>query len=130
MLTPSTFIRNLSMAKEPRRNLNLSADNTGTIPRQPPHQRNPSPSPQHGLPSRPSPGRIGPSHGSPPNALRPGQGQNGIVGPRPLTGGSQGHGSYGSGHSGSYESRPPHTLSKDSKDGEKKDKKKKKFGMF
>lgn len=148
MITPTSFIRELSRTRESRQNLNLAMDQTRSIPRhhsdhsqqqQPPHQ---TPSHPQGNPApRPSQGRMAPPQGIP-SSMRPGSGhgsqsRNGAVGgPRPIPGQPRSppaHVVHGPGHG-----TPPPTLgsqhqqipSKDSKDGDKKEKKKKKFGMF
>jgi syntaxin-binding protein 1 len=149
MITPSTFIRELSRTRESRQSLNLAMDKTRSIPQQQqPQQPYPTqggvpPGAQTGLPSRPSAGRMGPPQGIP-SQMRPGSGhgsRNGLGGPRPMGGGGgprspPPHVAHGPGHAvtpvnshGSYH-RP--TSSGGTKDGEKKEKekKKKKLGLF
>jgi len=151
MITPSTFIRELSRTRESRQTLNLSMDQMRSIPQsqQPQLQYQPQGSvptgaAQSGLPSRPSAGRMGPPQNIP-SQMRPGSGhgsRNGLSGPRPMGGAGGGprspppHVAHGPGHAitpatshGSYH-RP--TSSGGGKDGEKKDKekKKKKLGLF
>lgn len=134
MLTPASFIRELSRAREPRKNLNLCMDQMRTPPA---HQMQPyhsTPFPQDRLPPRPSAGRMGPPQAIP----QPGRSgadhgsRNGAVGgPRPLPGESRppmNQRAQSPGHGVLPGTSNEPSTGKDSKDGDKK--KKKKFGMF
>jgi len=142
MLTPNSFIRELSRLRESRQSLNLTMDQVRTMTR--PDQQHHSAQP--GLSAHPGQERMPPQ--SMPSALRPAGeygGRNGAGGnPRSYQGAprspgqiahapghvssqSSSHGSHGSHQHGSNHR---HTSSMDSKDGDKKEKKKKKLGLF
>jgi syntaxin-binding protein 1 len=142
MITPTTFLRELSRARESRQNLKLTIDAV----RAPPPTRQIDPvSQQRTLPpptaqSRPPQGRMGMSPPSaPPGSLRPGPTQpsrNGAPGgPRPIPEQSRSpprNVAHGPGHGVSHEAshRPSPSVASDGKEGDKEKKKKKKFGMF
>lgn len=137
MITPSSFVRDLSKSRNSRQELKLAMDQVRAMP--PPAQRmDPLQAP------RPSAAAARmPSSQTVPSAMSSSGGRNGaggVGGPRPVptsrgyssgpaspthTAHGPGHGVYpgsGSGHQKSS--------SKDSKEGDKKDKKKKKLGIF
>jgi syntaxin-binding protein 1 len=139
MLTPTSFLRELSRTRESRQKLNLAMDAIRTAPRQPDPTLQRPPPPQK-LPSDPGQGRMPPA-----SVVRPGSSgyvqnsRNGSPGgPRPIPGQSRSppaHVAHGPGHSitpqrshGSLHRNSP--SASDAKEGEKEKKKKKKFGMF
>jgi len=134
MITPTSFVRDLSKARDSRRDLKLSVDQVRSMPA--PQQRM---DPQQA--SRPSAaaGRM-PSSQDVPATMTPGGGRNGAAG---VSGSRPGASARGYGVPAPSTHRPDHGVysppggsghkkssSKDSKDGDKKDKKKKKLGIF
>jgi hypothetical protein len=141
MITPTTFLRELSRARESRQNLKLTIDAVRAPPpaRQidPVSQQRNLPTSTAQIPSSSSQGRMGMGPPSAtPGSLRPGPTQssrNGAPGgPRPIPGQSRSpprHVAHGPGHRETSPRQSPHVAS-DGKEGDKEKKKKKKFGMF
>jgi syntaxin-binding protein 1 len=138
MLTPISFLRELSRTREPRQKLNLAMDAVRTAPRQPDPVPQPRTSPgPAALPSHPNQGRVV-SPTIPPSGLRPGSSsRNGVPGgPRPIPAQPRSppaHIAHGPGHAStqpSHSSSHRQSPSTASGEGKEEKKKKKKFGMF
>ena len=136
MITPTSFVRDLSKARDSRHDLKLSMDQVRSMPA--PQQRM---DPQQAPRPSAAAARM-PSSQNMPAALAPGVGRNGAAGVSGQRPGASArgygvavppaHGAHGPEY-GIYppsDSRHKKSPSKDSKDGDKKDKKKKKLGIF
>jgi len=135
MIAPTSFVRDLSKARDSRRDLKLSVDQVRSMPV--PQQRM---DPQQAPRPSAAAGRM-PSSQDVPAAMTPGGGRNGAAG---VSGSRPGASARGYGVPSAHVAHSPdngvysapggsgHTKSssKDSKDGDKKDKKKKKLGIF
>jgi syntaxin-binding protein 1 len=136
MITPSSFVRDLSKSRDSRQDLKLAMDQVRSMP---------SPQQRMDPPQAPRPSAAGrmPSSQAAPSAMSSSGGRNGaggVGGPRPAPisrGYSSGpasptHIAHGPGHGAYPPSGSGHhkSSSKDSKEGDKKDKKKKKLGIF
>jgi syntaxin-binding protein 1 len=138
MITPSSFIRDLSKSRDSRQDLKLAMDQVRAMP-PPPQRMDPlqAPRPSAAASRMPSSQTV-PSAMSSSAGGRNGAG--GVGGPRPAptsrgyssgpaspthVAHSPGHGAYPPTGSGHHKSS-----SKDSKEGDKKEKKKKKLGIF
>ena len=127
MLTPTSFIRELSRTRESRQSLNLNMDQMRTAPPPPPQQQpyqstSSPPQIQGGLPPRPAPVRMGIAQGAP-GSSTPGS-RNGA--PNAMPGGQRLPVAHAANH-------PSHGISMPTSHGysdDKKEKKKKKFGVF